>query len=137
MTARGIPDGDEALWHQRGKALAGRLHAVGTSAPQAGHRISARDCPAAGEGSCSASPDPQRCRLPRNSPLPSASPPVAEPWPGHGKAAAALTRPGGYIWRASGQPSGDDAVTALTAAGVRFASSAPEPLASETVLLAA
>jgi alpha-beta hydrolase superfamily lysophospholipase len=43
VTARGIPDGDEALWHQRWKALAERLHAVGTSALQAGHRVSARD----------------------------------------------------------------------------------------------
>ena len=43
VTVRGIPDGDEALWHQRWKALAERLHAVGTSALQAGHRVSARD----------------------------------------------------------------------------------------------
>ena len=43
VTARGIPDGDEALWHQRWKALAERLHAVGTSALRAGHRVSARD----------------------------------------------------------------------------------------------
>lgn len=62
---------------------------------------------------------------------------VAEPWPGHDKAAAALTHPGRYISRASDRPSGDDAITALTTAGARFASSAPEPLASETVLLAA
>jgi alpha-beta hydrolase superfamily lysophospholipase len=43
VTARGIPDGDEAAWHQRWKALAERLHGVGTSALQAGHRVSARD----------------------------------------------------------------------------------------------
>ena len=43
VTARGIPDGDEAAWHQRWKALARRLHAVGTNALQAGHRVSARD----------------------------------------------------------------------------------------------
>jgi pimeloyl-ACP methyl ester carboxylesterase len=43
VTARGIPDGDEAAWHQQWKALAQRLHAAGTSALQAGHRISARD----------------------------------------------------------------------------------------------
>jgi pimeloyl-ACP methyl ester carboxylesterase len=43
VTARGIPDGDEAAWHQRWKALAQRLHAVGTSALAAGHRVSARD----------------------------------------------------------------------------------------------
>jgi hypothetical protein len=36
VTARGIPDGDEALWHQRWKALAELLHAVGMSALQAG-----------------------------------------------------------------------------------------------------
>ena len=42
VTARGIPDGDEALWHQRWKALAERLHAVGTAALAAGHRVSAR-----------------------------------------------------------------------------------------------
>lgn len=29
VTARGVPDGDEALWHRRWKTLAERLHAVG------------------------------------------------------------------------------------------------------------
>jgi len=28
VTVRGIPDGDEAAWHQRRKALAERLHAA-------------------------------------------------------------------------------------------------------------
>jgi hypothetical protein len=42
-TARGIPDGDEAAWHQRWKALAERLHAVGVSALAAGRRVSVRD----------------------------------------------------------------------------------------------
>jgi pimeloyl-ACP methyl ester carboxylesterase len=43
VTARGIPEGDEAAWHQRWKALAERLHVVGTSALQADRRASARD----------------------------------------------------------------------------------------------
>ena len=49
VTVRGIPDGDEALWHQRWKALAERLHAVGTSALQAGRPGQRKGCPAAGE----------------------------------------------------------------------------------------
>ena len=43
VTACGIPEGDEALWHDRWKALADRLRAVGMAALQAGHRVSARD----------------------------------------------------------------------------------------------
>jgi hypothetical protein len=42
-TARRIPDGDEAAWHQRWKAQAERLHAVDMSALAAGRRVSARD----------------------------------------------------------------------------------------------
>jgi 2-polyprenyl-6-methoxyphenol hydroxylase-like FAD-dependent oxidoreductase len=45
---------------------------------------------------------------------------VAGPWPGHDKLAAALIRPDGYVWWATDQPSGDDVISALTAAGIRF-----------------
>lgn len=43
VTARGIPEGDEAAWHIRWKALAERLSTVGMAALEAGHRVSARD----------------------------------------------------------------------------------------------
>ena len=43
VTARQIPDGDEAAWHQYWKNLAERLHAAGTDALRAGHRVSARE----------------------------------------------------------------------------------------------
>jgi hypothetical protein len=36
VTARQIPDGDEAAWHQCWKNLAERLHAAGTDALRAG-----------------------------------------------------------------------------------------------------
>ena len=55
VTARGIPDGDEALWHQRWKALAERLHAVGTSALQAGDRV-AEGMPCCGRADITARP---------------------------------------------------------------------------------
>ena len=43
VTARQIPDGDEAAWHRCWKQTAERLHAAGMEALRAGHRISARE----------------------------------------------------------------------------------------------
>lgn len=43
VTARQIPDGNEAAWHQCWKNLAERLDAAATDALRAGHRVSAQD----------------------------------------------------------------------------------------------
>jgi alpha-beta hydrolase superfamily lysophospholipase len=43
VTARGIPEGDEAAWHERWKTVAERLHSVGANALRTGHQVSARE----------------------------------------------------------------------------------------------
>jgi len=43
VTARGIPEGNEAVWHDRWKTVAERLDDIGRRALVAGHRASARD----------------------------------------------------------------------------------------------
>ncbi|MGO9789560.1 MAG: alpha/beta hydrolase family protein [Solirubrobacteraceae bacterium] len=43
VTARQIPDGDEAAWHAHWKQIAERLHSEGEQALRNGHRITARE----------------------------------------------------------------------------------------------
>jgi pimeloyl-ACP methyl ester carboxylesterase len=43
VTARAIPDGDEAAWHREWKATAQRVHQLGEQSLAKGHRVSARE----------------------------------------------------------------------------------------------
>ncbi|MDT7753342.1 MAG: hypothetical protein QOD96_7004, partial [Pseudonocardiales bacterium] len=42
VTARAIPEGDEAAWHREWKATARRVHQLGEQSLANGHRVSAR-----------------------------------------------------------------------------------------------
>src|SRR5690242_18297025 len=43
VTARAIPEGDEAAWHREWKATAQRVEALGRQSLAAGHTVSARE----------------------------------------------------------------------------------------------
>ncbi|MDT5103106.1 MAG: hypothetical protein QOI25_619 [Mycobacterium sp.] len=43
VTARAIPDGDEAAWHREWKATAQRVEALGRDSLEGGHPVSARE----------------------------------------------------------------------------------------------